>query len=144
FAGPRLSRRSTAAVVQSANSTPTRRRELAINSREIVSQNSFLIPISQLVECHRVLSGAEVKQTVRKLGGLIRGPELRTNFRALRSTKARKISEIGLPHDVFRLTREFSHGLQDFCIRCSRSRNSTYRNPAPVSFNLAAKSSPAF
>src|SRR5208282_5334551 len=56
-------------------------------------------------------------QTVRKLGGLIRGPELRSNFRALRSTKARKISEIALPHDVFRLTREFSHGLLDLCTK---------------------------
>jgi len=56
----------------------------------------------------------KVLQTVRKLGGLIRGPELRPSFRGLRSTRARKISEIGLQRDVFRLPREFSHGLQEF------------------------------
>ena len=49
---------------------------------------------------------------MRKLGGLIRGPELRPGFRGLRSTGARKISEIGLPREVLRLAREFSHGLQ--------------------------------
>jgi hypothetical protein len=53
------------------------------------------------------------QQTVRKLGGLIRGPELRPSFRGLRSTGARKISKIGLPREVLRLTREFSHGLLD-------------------------------
>jgi hypothetical protein len=107
-----------AAIDYKSENVPARLKELCPKGIDIFFDNvGGAILDAALARLAMRLSsvGAQIKQTVRKLGGLIRGPELRPSFRGLRSTGARKISEIGLPREILRLTREFSHGLQDLC-----------------------------
>ena len=97
---------------------------------EITSQNSFLITASQKAAERRVSSGAEIKQTVRKLGETNYRSKRGVKFRGFWSIRAQESAQNGILREVFRSVHEFSHGLQTVRKLCCPSMSVTGRRAA--------------